>query len=205
MAEQGHVRRAPPVFPYPFNTFLQVCQFIRQYLAHGCGTLLPAIMSWYNGSRCIFKSWCMDRTSASNSTRASSSWQNTTTYGCPEFTSRLPLPVHVSARHEDLVSLVNGLIRFDQGAAGTIDPVIAAAVLAFGFVYIHPLEDGSGRIHHYLIHHALDQRDFNPPGVIFPISSAIPDGIDRYRTVLESYSERLLPLDRKNLVPCTAH
>ena len=106
----------------------------------------------------------------------------------------MPLPAHISARHEDLVSLVDGLIRFDQEAAGAIDPVIAAAVLAFGFVYIHPFEDGNGRIHRYLIHHVLDQRGFNPPGVIFPVSSAILDEIDRYRTVLESYSERLLPL-----------
>ncbi|MFC0220163.1 Fic family protein [Pseudochelatococcus lubricantis] len=29
----------------------------------------------------------------------------------------------------------------------------AAAVLAFGFVYIHPFEDGNGRLHRYLIRH----------------------------------------------------
>ena len=108
--------------------------------------------------------------------------------------THMPLPAHISARHKDLVSLVDGLIRFDQEAAGAIDPVIAAAVLAFGFVYIHPFEDGNGRIHRYLVHHVLDQRGFNPPGVIFPVSSAILDEIGRYRTVLESYSERLLPL-----------
>jgi hypothetical protein len=36
-----------------------------------------------------------------------------------------------------------------------VDPVVAAAILAFGFVYIHPFEDGNGRIHRYLIHHVL--------------------------------------------------
>ncbi len=114
--------------------------------------------------------------------------------GSHDRTTRMPLPVHISARHDDLASLIDGLIRFDEGAAGTLDPVIAASILAFGFVYIHPFEDGNGRIHRYLIHHVLDQRGFNPPGVIFPLSSAILDEIDQYRTVLESYSERLLPL-----------
>jgi len=61
-------------------------------------------------------------------------------------------------------------------------------------VYIHPFEDGNGRLHRYLFHHVLAQRGFNPPGVVFPISSAILERIDEYRDVLESYSERLLPL-----------
>jgi hypothetical protein len=67
-------------------------------------------------------------------------------------------------------------------------------VLAFGFVYVHPFEDGNGRIHRYLIHHVLAERGFNPPGVVFPVSAAILSAIDAYRIVLESYSRRLLPL-----------
>lgn len=108
--------------------------------------------------------------------------------------SRMPLPQHISARHEDLTSLVDGLIAFDRDAAQQIDPVIAAAVLAFGFVYIHPFEDGNGRLHRYLIHDVLAMRGFNPPGVPFPVSSAILDRIDDYRRVLKTYSKRLLPI-----------
>ncbi|WP_343504172.1 Fic family protein [Alloyangia pacifica] len=108
--------------------------------------------------------------------------------------TRMPLPAHISARHEDLPSLTNGMVAFDQGAARHTDPVVAAAVLAFGFVYIHPFEDGNGRLHRYLIHHVLAERGFNPPGVVFPVSAAILERIDAYRTVLESYSARLLPL-----------
>lgn len=115
--------------------------------------------------------------------------------------SRMPLPDHFSARHEDLASLVEGLIAFDRTAAQHIDPVIAAAVLAFGFVYIHPFEDGNGRFHRYLIHHALAMRGFNPPGVVFPVSSAILDRIDDYRRVLESYSRRLLPIVQWKTAP----
>jgi hypothetical protein len=108
--------------------------------------------------------------------------------------TRRPIPDHISARPEDLSSLVKGLIAFDHTAENELDPVVAAAVLAFGFVYIHPFEDGNGRIHRYLMHHVLARRGFNPPGVHFPVSAAILDKIDEYRRVLESYSSRLLPL-----------
>lgn len=107
--------------------------------------------------------------------------------------SRAPLPDHIDARPEDLDSLVGGLLEFDHGAALTLDPVVAATVLAFGFVYIHPFADGNGRIHRYLIHHVLAERGFNPPGVVFPVSAAILESIEGYREVLESYSTRLLP------------
>lgn len=104
-----------------------------------------------------------------------------------------PIPDHVSARPEDLPALVEGLVAFDRGAAQELDPVLAAAVLAFGFVYIHPFEDGNGRLHRYLIHHVLAERGFNPPGLVFPVSAVILDRIDDYRRTLESYSRRMLP------------
>lgn len=111
-----------------------------------------------------------------------------------EQVTRLPLPDHISARPEDLPSLIQGLVEFDRRCAGSIDPVIAAAALAFGFVYIHPFEDGNDRLHRYLVHHVLSARGFNPTGIVFPVSSAILERIEDYRRVLESYSERLLPL-----------
>lgn len=105
-----------------------------------------------------------------------------------------PIPDHVSARHEDLAVLMKGLIDFDHSAETDLDPVIAAAVLAFGFVYIHPFEDGNGRIHRYLMHHVLARRGFNPAGVHFPVSAAILERINEYKGILESYSARVLPL-----------
>lgn len=115
--------------------------------------------------------------------------------------TRMPLPEHVSAKPDDLQSLAAGMIAFDQGPAQKLDPVIAAATLAFGFVYVHPFEDGNGRIHRYLIHHVLAQRGFNPPGVVFPVSAAILEQIEEYRRVLESYSQRLLPLVQWEATP----
>ena len=105
----------------------------------------------------------------------------------------MPLPEHISARHEDLASLIEGLVAFDRTAARHLDPVPAAAALAFGFVYVHPFEDGNGRLHRYLIHHVLAERGFNPPGMVFPVSAAILDRIVDYRKILETYSARLLP------------
>jgi len=104
-----------------------------------------------------------------------------------------PIPVHISARAEDLTSLVEGIVAYDQRVAKTgIDPVVIAAASSFGFVYIHPFEDGNGRLHRWLIHHVLATRGYNPPGVVFPVSSAILRQMPLYMAVLESYSRPLL-------------
>ena len=108
--------------------------------------------------------------------------------------SRIPIPDHISARPDDLAHLVDGLVSFDREPTQQLDPVVAASVLAFGFVYIHPFDDGNGRLHRYLIHHVLARRGFNPPGLAFPVSAAILDRIDDYRAALKDYSQRLLPL-----------
>lgn len=107
---------------------------------------------------------------------------------------REPLPEHISARPEDLLSLVEGIVAYgDRAIPSGLDPVVAAATMAFGFVYVHPFEDGNGRLHRWLIHHVLATAGYNPPGVVFPVSVAILREIDAYRSVLESYSRPLLP------------
>ncbi len=103
-----------------------------------------------------------------------------------------PLPDHIGARPEDLTSLIEGLAAFDRNVARYLDPVIAAAVLAFGFAYIHPFEDGNGRMHRYLIHHVLAESGFNPPGLVLPISAIILNSIDDYRKTLQTTSSRML-------------
>ena len=71
-------------------------------------------------------------------------------------TTGMPVPDHISARPEDLDILLSGLIEtYDHLEKSEFDAVIMAAVIAFGFVFIHPLEDGNGRIHRYLFHHVL--------------------------------------------------
>jgi hypothetical protein len=108
--------------------------------------------------------------------------------------TRAPIPVHISARPRDLDGLIDGIGQFAGGAGRQLDPIVAAASLAFGFVYIHPFQDGNGRVHRYLIHHVLSRRGFHPLGVVFPVSSAILERIRDYEATLESYSQRMLPL-----------
>lgn len=104
-----------------------------------------------------------------------------------------PLPDHISARWQDVEQLIEGLIATHAILKDAdFDAVLAAAIIAFGFVFIHPFEDGNGRIHRYLIHHSLAVMDFTRQGMIFPVSASILDQIDDYRRVLESYSRPLL-------------
>ena len=104
-----------------------------------------------------------------------------------------PIPEHLSAKEDDVEELMNGLIK-SSNYLETIEfhPVLAAAKIAFGFVFIHPFVDGNGRIHRYLIHHLLAAMNYSPQGIIFPISAAILDRIVDYQRVLENYSYPLL-------------
>lgn len=104
-----------------------------------------------------------------------------------------PIPEHISARHEDLRSLLSGLVNANELVQDEhYDAVLAAAAIAFGFVFIHPFEDGNGRLHRYLVHHTLSRKRFTKQGVIFPVSASILDHIDDYRKVLERYSHGIL-------------
>jgi hypothetical protein len=104
-----------------------------------------------------------------------------------------PIPDHISARWQDLDVLMTGLIRANELLLkGDFDAVLAASMVAFGFVFIHPFEDGNGRIHRYLIHHVLAKKKFAQQGIIFPVSASILDHITDYRKVLEEYSHPLL-------------
>jgi hypothetical protein len=89
-----------------------------------------------------------------------------------------PIPEHISARWQDITRLISALEETNELLIkDDIDAVLTATVIAFGFVFIHPFEDGNGRIHRYLIHHILAKKDFSKEGLIFPISAAILDRI----------------------------
>ena len=106
-----------------------------------------------------------------------------------------PIPAHISARPEDLPDLMQGLVECARQTAATrLDPVVVAAVLSFGFVYIHPFEDGNGRLHRWLIHHVLARAGYNPPNLVFPVSVPMLRRIAAYNDVLFSYSQEVLPL-----------
>ena len=108
-----------------------------------------------------------------------------------------PIPDHISARWKDVRQLINGLIatgdKLEQETE--FDPVLIAAIIAFGFVFIHPFADGNGRIHRYLIHHVLLKKEYVPKGMIFPVSAIILERLDEYRQILEAFS-----IPRLNLI-----
>lgn len=104
-----------------------------------------------------------------------------------------PIPEHISARWKDLDKLINGLLETDQLFENSnIDAIIAASVVAFGFIFIHPFQDGNGRIHRYLIHHVLARKNFTPQGLVFPVSASILNHMDDYRKVLEKFAKPIL-------------
>ena len=101
----------------------------------------------------------------------------------------------VGAKPADLRDLMAGLIdahrRMEEG---NVSAVIHAAVIAYGFVFLHPFEDGNGRIHRFLIHNILVRRGFTPAGVIFPVSAAMLRRPEDYDASLEAFSKLLMPL-----------
>lgn len=100
--------------------------------------------------------------------------------------------VHYIAPHfNDLESLLNGLIQFDARCTRA-NPIIRAAVMSFAFVFIHPMRDGNGRIHRFLINDTLIRDGVVPQGLILPISSsitALKSLRKDYDQALEAYSK----------------
>jgi len=110
-------------------------------------------------------------------------------------TSGMPMPDHISARPDDLATLMSGLIdTYELLCEDEFDAVLMATVIAFGFVFIHPFADGNGRIHRYLFHHVLAEKGFVPSGLIFPVSAVFLERIDEYRKILEHYAKPRLGL-----------
>lgn len=104
-----------------------------------------------------------------------------------------PIPDHISAKYEDLEQLMAGWIQTQKVLTESrMDPVLVAAKIAFGFVFIHPFVDGNGRLHRYIIHHILSQTGYTEQGIIFPISASILTHIKDYAKTLESYSHPIL-------------
>jgi len=105
-----------------------------------------------------------------------------------------PLPEFIGARARDLADVMAGMLEAnDRMRDDGLDAVLQAAATAFGFVYVHPFEDGNRRLHRCLIHHVLAERRFTPAGLVFPVSSVLLDRIDDYRTTLRGHSAALMP------------
>lgn len=97
-------------------------------------------------------------------------------------------------RPQDVRALIADWMAMTRRLVGTTDPVVAAVLTGFGFVFIHPFDDGNGRIHRFLLHHVLAAENFTPPGVLFPVSAAIVRDQRSYDAALNTFSQSIASL-----------
>jgi hypothetical protein len=95
---------------------------------------------------------------------------------------------YVAPPAEDMVDMLAGLQTFLDKTSGQ-SSVMRGAVAAFGFIYIHPLADGNGRVHRFLINDVLRRDGVVPDQVILPVSAMITDDPGQRR-----YYDRILDL-----------
>lgn len=84
--------------------------------------------------------------------------------------------------------LMEGLMRFANTAPQQVDPLVAASIISFGFVFIHPFMDGNGRLSRFLIHHALCQSGALENGLLLPVSVAMKREERMYLETLQAFS-----------------
>ena len=88
-------------------------------------------------------------------------------------------------------TLMAGLRTFLLRSVDLPSP-IRAAVASFGFVYVHPFEDGNGRIHRLLLHETLAHDGFTDKGIVLPLSAGMLRDPLAYDRVLEGFSNTVL-------------
>lgn len=101
---------------------------------------------------------------------------------------------YVAPPMEDMVGMLEGLRTFLERTQGQ-SSVMRSAVAAFGFVYIHPLADGNGRLHRFLINDVLRRDGVVKEPMILPVSSLISsDAAERraYDRILDEVSRPLM-------------
>ncbi|HEX5784922.1 MAG TPA: Fic family protein [Burkholderiaceae bacterium] len=105
-----------------------------------------------------------------------------------------PVIDYLAPHHDWVPEMMEGLRAFEQRTRGQ-SPLLRAAALSFGFVYIHPLGDGNGRLSRFLINDILRRDGFLPAPVILPVSAVISENAVRradYDKALERLSRPLM-------------
>lgn len=109
-------------------------------------------------------------------------------------TLREDVVLYVGPRFEDVPGMLAGLREAERSTRG-VEAVLRAGVLSFGFVYIHPMRDGNGRIHRILINDTLVRDRCIPDAVILPVSASITHSVRLradYERILEVFSRPFL-------------
>ena len=108
---------------------------------------------------------------------------------------------YVAPVQEDVAEMMNGLGVFMARTQGQ-SSVMRSAVAAFGYVYIHPMADGNGRVHRFLINDVLRRDGVIPAPVILPVSAVITDDAGErraYARLLDAVSAPLMREIRDNV------
>jgi Fic family protein len=95
---------------------------------------------------------------------------------------------YVPPRPDLADALMGRLMQLANEAPTGIDPLVHAAVVSFGFVFIHPFMDGNGRPSRFLIHHCLGQSGQLPRAFVLPVSMAMRREEESYLEALTSFS-----------------
>jgi hypothetical protein len=85
--------------------------------------------------------------------------------------------------------LMDELMSFANHSAKQVEPLIAAAVVAFGFVFLHPFMDGNGRLSRFLIHQTLCHSGALKNGLLLPVSVAMKHEESGYLEALKEFSK----------------
>lgn len=101
----------------------------------------------------------------------------------------------VCPKPADLPELMDGLLIAHRiMKEGSVPAIIHAAAISYGFVFLHPFEDGNGRIHRFLIHNILFLCGAIPKGLMFPVSAAMLKNPALYDHSLEAFANPLMRL-----------
>lgn len=95
---------------------------------------------------------------------------------------------HVPPPPDDVPGLMDDWMAFANTAPRTMDPVLAASIASFGFVYIHPFMDGNGRLSRFLFHKALCASGQLAEGLLLPVSVAMKRHEGDYLATLQAFS-----------------
>ncbi|MEI6334726.1 MAG: Fic family protein [Methylococcaceae bacterium] len=88
-------------------------------------------------------------------------------------------------------SMLAGLSAFSERTKYQ-SAVVRAAIMSFGFVYIHPMTDGNGRLSRFLVNDMLRRDGAIPDPFILPVSAAImssPKNRKTYDQIMDVFSK----------------
>ena len=98
---------------------------------------------------------------------------------------------YVPPAPDSMMTLMDGFMRM-ANAQDDVPPLVKAALVSFGFVFIHPFMDGNGRLSRLLAHHTLNLKgvlpDVKGSPAILPLSVAMKKNEKDYLNALEAFS-----------------